>query len=79
MNAAGKTAIVTGASRGIGKQIAIALGRHGANVIVAARTVAPHRRLAGTIGETVAAVEAAGGSALAVQTDLRDPLRSRRW
>jgi NAD(P)-dependent dehydrogenase (short-subunit alcohol dehydrogenase family) len=66
----GKTAIVTGASRGIGKQIAIELGRLGANVVVAARTVDPHRRLPGTIGETVAAVRAAGGAALAVRTDL---------
>jgi len=67
-----KTAIVTGASRGIGKQLAIELGRRGANVVVAARTADPHRRLPGTIGETVAAVEAAGGSALAVRTDLTD-------
>jgi NAD(P)-dependent dehydrogenase (short-subunit alcohol dehydrogenase family) len=75
MNVAGKTAIVTGASRGIGKQIAIELGRRGANVVVAARTVAPHRRLVGTIGETVESVHAAGGKALAVQTDLKDPVQ----
>lgn len=73
MEVKGKTAIVTGASRGIGKQIAIELGRRGANVVVAARSVEPHRRLSGTIGETVEAVEAAGGRALAVKTDLRDP------
>jgi NAD(P)-dependent dehydrogenase (short-subunit alcohol dehydrogenase family) len=73
MNVKGKTAIVTGASRGIGKQIAVELGRRGANVVVAARSVEPHRRLSGTIGETVEAVEAAGGQALAVKTDLRDP------
>jgi NAD(P)-dependent dehydrogenase (short-subunit alcohol dehydrogenase family) len=72
MDVNGKTAIVTGASRGIGKQIAIELGRLGANVVVAARTVEPHRRLSGTIGETVCAVEAAGGQAIAVRTDLRD-------
>ena len=77
MNVAGKTAIVTGASRGIGKQIAIELGRRGANVVVAARTVVPHRRLAGTIGETVDAVQAVGGKALGVQTDLRDPVQVR--
>jgi NAD(P)-dependent dehydrogenase (short-subunit alcohol dehydrogenase family) len=73
MDVKGKTAVVTGASRGIGKQIAIELGRLGANVVVAARSVEPHRRLAGTIGETVEAVEAVGGRALAVKTDLRDP------
>jgi NAD(P)-dependent dehydrogenase (short-subunit alcohol dehydrogenase family) len=72
MDVAGKTAIVTGASRGIGKQVAIELGRLGANVVVAARTVDPHRRLPGTIGETVDAVQTAGGSALAVRTDLAD-------
>jgi NAD(P)-dependent dehydrogenase (short-subunit alcohol dehydrogenase family) len=68
-----KTAVITGASRGIGKQIAIELGRRGANVVVAARTVQPHRRLPGTISETVEAVEAAGGRAMAVRTDLREP------
>lgn len=73
MNVKGKTGIVTGASRGIGKQIAIELGRRGANVVVAARSVERRGRLAGTIGETVEAVEAAGGVAMAVATDLRDP------
>ena len=60
MDVKGKTVIVTGASRGIGKQIAIELGRRGADVVVAARTVEPHRRLSGTIGETVEAVHARG-------------------
>jgi NAD(P)-dependent dehydrogenase (short-subunit alcohol dehydrogenase family) len=68
----GKTVIITGASRGIGKQVAIELGRRDANVVVAARTVQPHRRLAGTIGETVEAVEAAGGQAVAIRADLRE-------
>ncbi|HLY83506.1 MAG TPA: SDR family oxidoreductase [Acidimicrobiales bacterium] len=72
MDIRGKTAIVTGASRGIGKQVAIELGRRGANVVVAARTVEPHRRLGGTIGETVKAVEAAGGQALAVRADVSE-------
>jgi NAD(P)-dependent dehydrogenase (short-subunit alcohol dehydrogenase family) len=66
----GRTVVITGASRGIGKQAAIELGRLGANVVVAARTTEPSRSLAGTVGETVAAVEAAGGRALAVPTDL---------
>src|ERR1700684_83495 len=69
----GKTVIITGASRGIGKQIAIELGRLNANVVVAARTVEAHRRLAGTIAGTVAAVAAAGGRGLAVRTDLGNP------
>lgn len=70
MEPKGKTAIITGASRGIGKQLAIELGRRGANVVVAARTVEPHRRLPGSIGETVNAVKAAGGNAIAAKTDL---------
>lgn len=73
MEVQGRTVIVTGASRGIGKQIAVELGRRGANVVVAARTVDPHRRLPGSIAGTVAAVEAVGGQALAVRTDLRVP------
>jgi NAD(P)-dependent dehydrogenase (short-subunit alcohol dehydrogenase family) len=66
----GRVAIVTGASRGIGRQIALALARDGMAVAVASRTVDPHRRLPGTIGETVEAIEAAGGTALAVRTDV---------
>ena len=67
---AGQVVIVTGASRGIGKQVAIELGRRGAIVVVAARTVERHGRLPGTIGETVGSIESAGGTALAVQADM---------
>jgi NAD(P)-dependent dehydrogenase (short-subunit alcohol dehydrogenase family) len=70
----GKTVIVSGASRGIGKVVAVELGRRGANVVVAARTVEPRRTLAGTVGETAAAIEEAGGHALAVPTDLTSAL-----
>jgi NAD(P)-dependent dehydrogenase (short-subunit alcohol dehydrogenase family) len=69
----GKIAIVTGASRGIGKQIALELGRLGANVVVAARTVSPRRQLPGTISETVDGIEALGGTALAVAADMAKP------
>ncbi|HEX5585716.1 MAG TPA: SDR family NAD(P)-dependent oxidoreductase, partial [Acidimicrobiia bacterium] len=58
----GKVAIVTGASRGIGRQLAVELARRGAKVVVAARTVEPHRRLPGTIGETLQLIEDAGGT-----------------
>ncbi len=68
-----RVAIVTGASRGIGRQLALALARHGTKVVVAARTVEPHARLVGSVGETVALIEAEGGRALAVACDLADP------
>ena len=73
MDLNGKVAIVTGASRGIGRQIALELAGRGALVAVAARSVEQKGRLPGTIGETVAAIEAAGGRALAVQADVSIP------
>src|SRR3954451_10616817 len=67
----GRVAIVTGASRGIGKGLAIGLAAEGATVVCAARTVAPSPEgLPGTIGETVAAIEASGGRALALRCDI---------
>lgn len=69
----GKVAIVTGASRGIGKAVAIGFAKEGAKVVVAARTVEPRsERLPGTIHETVEAIEKLGGQALAVQCDVTD-------
>ena len=59
----GKTVLLTGASRGIGKTLAIALADRGANVAVVGKTMEPHAYLKGTLPETVAAVEAAGGQA----------------
>ena len=66
----GKVALITGASRGIGKRAALTLARRGVNVVVAARSVHPHGELAGTIGETVSEAESLGAEALAVATDL---------
>ena len=69
----GKVAIVTGASRGIGKAIALGLAREGAKVVVAARSeTAPSESLPGTIHETVAEIEKLGGKALAVRCDVTD-------
>src|SRR2546430_354017 len=70
----GKVALVTGAARGIGKAVAIELGRLGADVVVTARTVVPRGDdLVGTIGETVADLDAVGARGVAVQADLLDP------
>ena len=67
---AGKVAIVTGASRGIGKEAALSLARRGVNVVVTARTVEPGTELPGTIGETLKQIEAMGAEAIAVAADL---------
>ena len=61
----GRTLFITGASRGIGKAIALRAARDGANVVVAAKTVEPHPALPGTIHTVVPEIEAAGGKAFA--------------
>ena len=69
----GRAAIVTGASRGLGRAIAVALASRGAAVAVVGRTESVwNDKLPGTIGETVADIEAAGGRALAIRADLLD-------
>jgi NAD(P)-dependent dehydrogenase (short-subunit alcohol dehydrogenase family) len=69
----GKVAVVTGASRGIGKGIALALGAEGATVYVTGRTVTPGAyALPGTVGETADAVGQRGGRGVAVQVDHAD-------
>jgi NAD(P)-dependent dehydrogenase (short-subunit alcohol dehydrogenase family)/putative sterol carrier protein len=69
---AGKTLFITGASRGIGKEIALKAAKDGANVVVAAKTAEPHPKLPGTIYSAVQEVEAAGGKGLACLVDIRD-------
>jgi len=69
---AGRVAFITGASRGVGKAIALGLARAGCDVVVAAKTVAPNRRLPGTIHETAREIEALGRRALALPLDVRD-------
>ena len=68
----GKTLFITGGSRGIGHAIAVRAARDGANVVIAAKTSAPHPNLPGTIHSTAADVEQAGGRALPLQVDIRD-------
>jgi citronellol/citronellal dehydrogenase len=71
-NLAGKTLLITGASRGIGKAMAIRAARDGANIAVAAKTHRKHPILPGTIYTTVEEINAAGGWGLAVRLDVRD-------
>ncbi len=67
----GKVIVVTGSSRGIGKGLATYLGRQGASVVCAARTVEPNTgEFPGTIHETVDAIKAEGGKAVAIRCDI---------
>lgn len=67
----GKTLVITGATRGIGRAIALRAARDGANIVVLGKTKDPHPKLPGTVSETVAAIEAAGGRALGCVCDVR--------
>jgi len=66
-----KTAIITGASRGIGKEIALKLAAEGGNIVIAAKSVQENPKLGGTIFSAAKEIEAAGGAALPVQCDIR--------
>jgi NAD(P)-dependent dehydrogenase (short-subunit alcohol dehydrogenase family) len=74
----GKTAIVTGSSRGIGKAIALELAREGADIVVCARTDKQEGEIPGTIGETKAAVEALGRRAIAIKADVTEDADLKR-
>jgi citronellol/citronellal dehydrogenase len=68
----GKTLFITGASRGIGRAIALRAAQDGANIAICAKTVEPHPKLPGTIHSVAAEINSAGGNALAIQLDVRD-------
>lgn len=69
---AGRTLFISGASRGIGLAIALRAARDGANVALIAKTAEPHPKLEGTVHTAAAAIEQAGGQALAFVGDIRD-------
>ena len=71
MSLAGKTLFITGASRGIGRAIALRAARDGANVAVIGKTATPNPKLPGTVHEVVAEIDAAGGHGLACICDIR--------
>jgi citronellol/citronellal dehydrogenase len=74
----GKTVIVTGASRGIGRAIGHRAAGDGANVVILAKTEREHRKLPGTIHEAATEMEEAGGQALAIACDIRDEAAVQR-
>ncbi|MGH8728391.1 MAG: SDR family oxidoreductase, partial [Burkholderiales bacterium] len=68
----GKTVFITGATRGIGREIALKCAGDGANVVITGKTTEPHPKLSGTISSVAGEVESAGGRALPIQLDVRD-------
>ena len=72
MGLKGKTIFITGATRGIGREIALRCARDGANVVVTGKSAEPHPKLPGTIHSVAKEIEAAGGKPLAIQLDVRD-------
>jgi citronellol/citronellal dehydrogenase len=67
-----KTIFISGASRGIGLAVALRAAADGANIVLVAKTTEPNPKLPGTLHSAAEAVQAAGGQALAVPTDIRD-------
>lgn len=73
----GRVAIVTGASRGIGRECALALARRGCHIVIAAKSTEPQPTLPGSIYTVAAEVEALGVQALPCVVDLRDEASSQ--
>lgn len=71
-NLKNKTIFITGASRGIGREIALKCAADGANLVIAAKSAEAHAKLPGTIHSVAEEIIAAGGQALAIQLDVRD-------
>ncbi|CAG7837450.1 unnamed protein product [Allacma fusca] len=69
---AGRTAVISGASRGIGREIALKLAKDKVNIVIAAKTAEAHPKLPGTIFSVAKEIEAAGGRALPCVVDVRD-------
>jgi citronellol/citronellal dehydrogenase len=67
-----KVVFITGASRGIGREIALKCAKDGANIVIAAKTVEQHQTLEGTIYTVADEVNALGGKALPIAVDVRD-------
>ncbi|MEO8402078.1 MAG: NAD(P)-dependent oxidoreductase [Gammaproteobacteria bacterium] len=67
-----KVVFITGASRGIGREIALRCAKDGAKIIIAAKTAEPHPKLAGTIYSVAKEIEEAGGTALPLLLDVRE-------
>jgi citronellol/citronellal dehydrogenase len=72
MRLQGRTALITGASRGIGREIALTLAREGAQVLLLAKTMKPHPKLPGTLPEVAEEVRALGGECEIFQCDVRE-------
>ena len=73
-----RTVFITGGSRGIGRAIALACAREGANVVIAAKTDTPHPKLPGTIHTVAEEIRNAGGQALPLVLDVRDERQVRQ-
>src|SRR5687767_8775723 len=78
MKFAGKVAFISGASRGVGKCLALALAKEGCDIVAAAKTEEADAKLPGTIHDTAAEVEKLGRRALAVRVDVRDDAQVER-